>query len=211
MDLPKRKRNRMEQYDYSLCGAYFVTICIANRQPVLWADINDINRPFPERLSETGKIVDKAINDIPAHYPDVCVDKYVIMPDHVHILIRIDENDNYRGIIKTTPNVGFPQENQKNPQNVGERIALPQEEPQNARDFRKNGRAMRAPTISTIINQMKGIVTKQIGFSIWQKSFHDHVIRNEHDYKEICRYIAENPQKYDIYISEIITPKGQTT
>ena len=187
MDLPKRKRNRLEEYDYSLCGAYFVTICIANRQPVLWADINDINRPFPERLSETGKIVAKAINDIPAHYSDVCVDKYVIMPDHVHILIRIDENDNQcRGGY-------YPPENNK------------------SMLYADGGRLIAAPTLSVIIGQMKRAVSKQIGFSIWQKSFHDHVIRNEHDYKEICRYIAENPQKYDIDISEILTPKGQKT
>jgi len=55
------------------------------------------------------------------------------------------------------------------------------------------GRAMRAPTISTVINQMKGYVSKQIGYSIWQKLFHDHIIRNEADYIKIWRYIDENP------------------
>lgn len=58
------------------------------------------------------------------------------------------------------------------------------------------GRPMAAPTTSTIINQMKGWVTKQIGFSIWQKSFHDHIIRNEHDYLEALKYIEHNPYKY---------------
>lgn len=59
-----------------------------------------------------------------------------------------------------------------------------------------DGRPLAAPTTSTIINQMKGWVTKQIGFSIWQKSFHDHIIRNEHDYLEALKYIEYNPYKY---------------
>ena len=59
-----------------------------------------------------------------------------------------------------------------------------------------SGRAMRAPTVSTIINQMKGFVTKQIGFSIWQKLFHDHIIRNEPEYQKIQYYIDSNPLKW---------------
>jgi len=59
-----------------------------------------------------------------------------------------------------------------------------------------HGRAMRAPTISTIINQMKGYVTKQIGYSIWQKLYHDHIIRGESDYRRICKYIDENPDRW---------------
>ena len=56
-----------------------------------------------------------------------------------------------------------------------------------------NGRAMRGPTLSGVINQFKGFVTKQIGFSIWQKSFYDHVIRGEKQYRQICEYIQTNP------------------
>ncbi len=55
---------------------------------------------------------------------------------------------------------------------------------------------MAAPTISTIVQQMKGVVTKQIGRSIWQKLFHDHVIRGEKDYLEIWEYIEYNPVKW---------------
>ena len=55
---------------------------------------------------------------------------------------------------------------------------------------------MRAPTISTIFNQMKGFATKQIGFSIWQKLFHDHVIRNEREYFHVAEYIENNPRNW---------------
>lgn len=60
-----------------------------------------------------------------------------------------------------------------------------------------DGRAMRAPTISTVINQMKGYATKQIGFSLWQKLFHDHIIRNEQEYEKIWAYIDTNPLKWE--------------
>ena len=60
-----------------------------------------------------------------------------------------------------------------------------------------DGRAMRVPTISTIINQMKGHVTKQIGFSLWHTRFHDHIIRNEKEYKYIWEYINNNPARWE--------------
>ena len=46
-----------------------------------------------------------------------------------------------------------------------------------------------------VIQQMKGYVTKQIGFTVWQKLFYDHIIRNENDYREIWEYIENNPIK----------------
>jgi REP element-mobilizing transposase RayT len=58
------------------------------------------------------------------------------------------------------------------------------------------GRPMAAPTISMIINQTKGIVSKRAGFSVWQKGFYDHVIRNENDFRDIWNYIEGNPSKW---------------
>ena len=59
-----------------------------------------------------------------------------------------------------------------------------------------HGRAMRAPTVSTVINQTKGYITKQVGYTIWQKLFHDHIIRDENEYLKIWKYIDENPMKW---------------
>ncbi len=185
MELPKRKKNRMSDFDYSLCGAYFVTICVKDKCPLLWNEVRaDIVRPYNDPdLSDIGKIVDNAVKNITSHYPMVIVDKYVIMPDHLHMVIFIVQDVGERNAL--------PQ-NENDP--VGERIVLPQNE--NGRNLEENGCAMRAPTISTVINQMKGFATKQIDFSIWQKSFHDHIIRNEQDYTAVCGYIEENPLKY---------------
>lgn len=51
--------------------------------------------------------------------------------------------------------------------------------------------------LSVIINQLKGLVTRRLGYSPWQRSFHDHIIRGEKDYEMIWNYIEANPLKWD--------------
>lgn len=97
--------------------------------------------------------MEQAILAIPAHYPAVTVDNYVIMPNHIHAILRITTID-------------------------------------------EDGRLIAAPTLSTVIGQTKGWVSKQIGHPIWQKSFYDHVIRNEKEYLDTWAYIDENPAKW---------------
>jgi len=59
-----------------------------------------------------------------------------------------------------------------------------------------DGRPMAAPTISTIVNQMKGVISKRVGFTVWQKGFYDHVVRGNEDYREIWKYIEGNPSRW---------------
>lgn len=63
------------------------------------------------------------------------------------------------------------------------------------------GRMISAPTVSTVIGSLKRFVSKETGISLWQKSFHDHIIRNEKEFLEICSYIDNNPTNWvnDIY------------
>ncbi len=158
MELPKRKSNRLEHFDYSQNGVYFITLCVQNRAPILShipAGLSIARPPEPE-LSAIGRIVQDAILTIPLPYPCVTIDHYVIMPNHVHLLLRIDKNS----------------------------------------EEENGGRAMLAPTVSKMIQQTKGYVTKQCGRTIWQKSFYDHVIRDELDYQTRWRYIDENPARW---------------
>jgi len=60
-----------------------------------------------------------------------------------------------------------------------------------------NERTQFAPTISRVIKQWKGSITKQIGFSLWQKSFHDHIIRNDDEYRHVAEYIKNNPNNWE--------------
>ncbi len=159
-DLPQRKKNRLENYDYSSYGVYFLTICTLKRRNHFWGNVGAIiDRPQSVELSDNGNVVNEAINNIPVIYPALSLESYVIMPNHIHLLLRVRAN--------------------------------------------KDGRPMVAPTMQQVAKQLKGYVSKQVGQSLWQKSFHDHIIRNREDYEEHLRYIHENPTRW--YYDELYT------
>ena len=94
MEFQIRKSNRISGYDYSTNGAYFITICTENRRKILSEIIVGTPLPgYPEEvcpeLTPCGKIADKYIRQMDAFYDNLSVDKYVIMPDHIHLLISI--------------------------------------------------------------------------------------------------------------------------
>lgn len=92
-ELPKRKPIRTEDYDYSSPGAYFITVCTANREKIFWTGVGaDIIRPQIVPLSTAGKIAEQGILQIAEHYENVVVDKYCIMPDHIHMILRIESD-----------------------------------------------------------------------------------------------------------------------
>ena len=162
MELPKRKQNRLTEYDYSTPNAYFITVCTSNRKNLFWKHVGVIiDCPDNIPLTDLGMTVKQAIHDIPKHYPAITVDHSVVMPNHIHLLLQINTDT--------------------------------------------DGRPVAAPTISTVMNQTKGVVSKIAGFSVWQKSFYDHVIRSEQDYLDIWNYIEGNPSKWaedKLYISD---------
>lgn len=148
-----RKKHRLKNYDYSQNGAYFITICAKDRKNIFSEIIaNDsVIHPFKTELTKIGFVAEKGISNIENHYENVFVDKYVIMPNHIHLIIRIDN---------------------------------------------ENGLPTVTPTISRIIQQYKGFVSKQLSESIWQKLFYDHIIRNDEDYITKWQYIDDNPAKW---------------
>ena len=162
MQFPNRKPNRLSDYDYSRNGAYFITICTKDSKRILSQIVEDttvgatacvgatIGRP-QVTLTDIGQIVKSKIEKIQTVYYGVKVDNYVIMPNHIHLIISIDI---------------------------------------------EYGRPMVAPTVSRIVNQFKGAVTKTAKQPVWQKGFHDHVIRDEEDYLTRWQYIDENPKKW---------------
>ena len=101
------------------------------------------------KLSDIGKVIRTAI--LRNHRNNVIIDRYVVMPNHIHMIMIMSSETGDRG---------------------------------------------RSP-LQTIIRNMKAYITKQIGFSPWQKSFHDHIIRNERDYLRIAEYIENNPVTWE--------------
>lgn len=148
-ELPKRKPNRLKDFDYSTKGAYFITICTKDKKCILSRIVGaDIIRPCIVQLTECGKIVESGINNITKFYPNCVVNHYVIMPNHIHLIIAINNN---------------------------------------------SGRIISAPTV---IGQFKRYVSKECGFSLWQKGFYDHIIRDDEDYMTKAEYIQNNPAKW---------------
>ena len=158
MDLPKRKRNRLSCFNYRNPGYYFITICTQNKENLFWISPDVEN----QRLTSIGLIVEQCITKIPKIYPMIHLDNYVVMPNHVHLILHLQ---------------GY----EENPD---------------------------SPSISNIVGQMKRAVSKLAERNVWQRSFHDHVIRNEKDYQKIWQYVEDNPRKWkeDCFCQDHPTP-----
>ena len=148
-----RKPTRLTEYDYSKNGAYVITICTKDKAKIL----SDVCRGGV-LLRPLGNIVENELLDLEKRY-NVIIDKYCIMPNHIHLIIFIN---------------GLNREEQSP-----------------------------SPTISDIICTFKSITTKKINLfekvkarQIWQRSFFDHIIRNEQDLFNERRHIEENPIKW---------------
>ena len=88
MDLPKRKPTRLKGYDYSTTGAYFVTICTHNRKCILSNIVGAIHELPENKLTQYGELAEQIIEILPDRF-NVSIPKYVIMPNHIHLIIFI--------------------------------------------------------------------------------------------------------------------------
>ena len=161
-----RKSLRLPSYDYSSPGFYFVTICTKNRTPHFGEIIN--NHMI---LNRYGMIARECWLDLPNHYHNCRLDKFVIMPNHIHGIMQID-------------NVG----------NGLEPFPIP------CQKSRTHG-------LSEFIRAFKTFSSRRINQHLrmatdhkmhrplfqWQKSFYDHIIRNEKSLHKIRQYIVQNP------------------
>ena len=156
MDIPKRKRIRLANYDYHQAGGYFITICTYEKRHILSAIENAPNTRVV--LTELGEIAQRILMELPAQY-GFSLDEYVIMPNHIHLLLTKDAD--------------------RNEKSIGQLIGA----------FK-----------STVGNHWykvcdaKGITAGKI----WQRNYYDHIIRNQTDYIEKCKYIVENPDKWSL-------------
>ena len=97
-----RKALRLGGYDYSAQGVYFLTLCTHNRRCILSAvGRDDLVAPCV-CLTEIGAVVDRYIGSIPRAYPNVAVDCYIVMPNHVHLLLRVSPCDGAPGSSRPT-------------------------------------------------------------------------------------------------------------
>ena len=129
----------MKDYDYSQNGVYLITICTQNKEKI-FGDI-DFSEHAKINLNETGKILENYIDQVEE------VDNYIIMPNHIHLILNLFNDDKNR-------------------------------------------------SIQSIVSSIKRNLTREIGYSAFQKSFHDHVIKNEKEYENIWNYVENNAERW---------------
>lgn len=147
----RRKSARLKGFDYRTPGVYFVTICTQNKRCILSKISVGAGLAPPEnRLTKYGQIAKEQILLLTARFPSVRVEKFVIMPNHVHLLLQI---------------------------------------------LSCTGGASPTPTLSDVVRVFKSQTTRlcEIGPNLFQRSFHDHIVRNERDGQRIWQYIETNP------------------
>jgi REP element-mobilizing transposase RayT len=134
-----RRSPRLRGFDYSSSGVYFVTTCTRERACVLGHLEGEV-----VMLSPVGRAAETCLLDTPRHHPDVSLDAYVVMPNHVHAVLRID-----------------------------------------------------GPPLGLVVATFKAAVTRVTGVKgMWQRGYHDHVVRDEDDLARIREYIASNPIRW---------------
>ena len=158
--LPDRKRTRLKDFNYSSNGKYFVTICTQDKKKILSEIVGDDHDRPALKLTKYGEIADNVIKTIPQKY-GVEIDNYIIMPNHIHMIISIDNNE--RTIHELS---------------------------------------LQHSLIPNIVGYMKMNISKHIHFYepeliVWQRSYHDHIIRSEQDYLKIWTYVESNHQKWE--------------
>ncbi len=152
-EVTERRPNRPRNYDYSQNGCYFITLCTKDKIHLL-SHIKKVGEGFhalPKEIVKTpiGYDFEKTLFFVANKY-NFTVDNYVIMPNHVHLLILIDT-------------YGLPRSS--------------------------------APTISNIISAFKHLTNRKCGVNLWQRSFYDHIIRNEEYFQNTWNYIEYNALK----------------
>ena len=171
-DIHHRRSIRLKGYDYSQAGLYFITICTQNRLCLFGEIVDDDRGTTICALNEYGRIAEKEWIKTSKMRPNVRLDVFVIMPNHMHGIIEINEIDDCRGTMHRAPTV--------------EQFGKPT--------------LNTIPTIirgykSSVTKQIN-ILRNQPGVPVWQRNYYEHIIRDEKSCYQIWEYVQTNPLKW---------------
>ncbi len=185
----ERKRLRLSGYDYSSDGYYFITVCTQNRACFFGNVKNGIMG-----LNDIGCIIAKSWQDIPNHFCDVQLYDWVVMPNHFHGVMVLEQQFNHDTVV-----IGIRK-------TVGDADLRPL----HLQIQQKNRCDRSKMLLPKIIHGFKSSVTRIInklnphtGFQ-WQRSYYDHIIRNDKSLGHICNYIYDNPFKWELDVENAI-------
>lgn len=171
-DYHHRRSIRLKGYDYRQAGAYYVTICCHQRICFLGEIIDGVMHP--NFLGETAGAM---WCSLPRHFPFIELDAFVVMPNHFHGILVINEHENNMNLGNVPPRQSTPEP------------SLPQ--------------GTQSGSLGAIVQNFKSVTTRRVNRihrrkgTIWQRGYHEEIIRNERAYENIRRYIIENPLTWD--------------
>ncbi len=176
--MPDRKPLRLPNFDYAAAGAYFVTVCSHLRRPIFGRVVGD-----QCRLSSLGAVVQSTWHKSPSHFENIQLDEFIVMPNHVHGILWILPDDSKWDSdesINSFAKVGA--------QHAAPLQRLPRVQP---------------GSLSAIVRSFKSAATREAyrqnlnnGQPIWQRNYHEHILRDEEDLFLHRKYIQENPLKW---------------
>jgi len=186
---PARRSPRLKGYGYSQEGAYFVTVCVQHRQP-LFGTVQD----GVMHLNDAGHMVAACWERLPAKFPDVELDLYCVMPNHFHgivLILRAPEP-------QTGAHGGAPLQDAGDV--VGAEPVRPKEVPLGIRPNTSLSAALQWFKSLTTHTYMHGVREHQwesFHRKLWQRSFHDHIIRSEEALNVLRAYTEQNPARWE--------------
>ncbi|MCW9707960.1 transposase [Fodinibius salsisoli] len=186
-----RRSIRLEGYDYASPGLYFLTLCLQNRA-CLFGNVENGKMI----LNTAGLLTDEWWNKIPEKFPNVRLDVYQIMPNHFHAIVEIIDSDKTVG---AGPRL-CPDKNDRHNQDGH---AGPSQPASPQRDFEP-----RQASIPKIVQWFKTMTTNKyikgvkngqyppFDRKLWQRNYHDHIIRDEESLERIRYYITHYPTQW---------------
>ena len=185
---------RWQTWDYGSNGAYFITICIQNRRH-FFGEIIDSTIPDESimHLNDMGEMAEKYWVEIPQYFPFVSLGNFVIMPNHMHGILIIDNPT----IVQTRLIASLSDLQSPTPESTSENNSTPTTK---TGGITGDKNPMFHENISRIIRWYKGRCSFEIRKTHsdfgWQSRFYDHIIRNSASYENIQNYISNNPQNW---------------
>lgn len=197
----KRRSIRLKGYDYSQAGLYFITICCENRICRFGKIQNG-----EMILNEYGRIAYNEWEKTPDIRNHVELGEFIIMPNHIHGIIRLGELHSPKNETRCTDKLHSPENKSTSHSNFGECNSKYDRGKWNSKyDRGECNSPLRSPsqTVGAIVRGYKSSVTKQLnlmGFhgKLWQRNYYEHIIRNEQSHHRISHYIINNPAKWQM-------------
>ena len=182
---PRRRSIRLRDHDYSTPGAYFITACTQNRLLLFGRVVNG-----KTAANRYGVAVENCWTKLPDHYDNVALDAFILMPNHVHGVIIIEDEPTGVGFVSPA-NLAVTTDANATDVGAGLKPALPAEVVSRPQGLPEIVRAFKTFSARKI-NEIRA----SPGTPVWQRGFYDHVIRGEGELDRVRTYIMDNPRKW---------------